>query len=60
LSFFYFTKHADYVHKSLVYAKREKKTTLHGRCIMLSLASEMGVCRAKFPAYIKMNACTRV
>ncbi|WP_315292529.1 hypothetical protein [Hoylesella loescheii] len=44
----------------MVYAKREKKTTLHDRCIMLSLASEVGIYRTKFPAYIKMNACTRV
>jgi len=44
----------------MVYAKREKKTTLDDRCIMLSLASEVGVYRAKFQAYIKMNARTRV
>ncbi|KDR53311.1 hypothetical protein HMPREF1991_00675 [Hoylesella loescheii DSM 19665 = JCM 12249 = ATCC 15930] len=48
------------MHKNMVYAKREKKTTLDDRCIMLSLASEVGIYRTKFPAYIKMNACTRV
>lgn len=37
----------------MVYAKREKETTLDDRCIMLSLASEVGVYRAKFQAYIK-------
>jgi len=36
----------------MVYAKREKETTLHGRCIIHSLASEVGIYRAKFPAYI--------
>ena len=36
----------------MVYAKREKETTLHDRCIMLSLASEVGIYRAKFQSYI--------
>lgn len=48
-------KHADYVDKSMFYAKQEKETTLHGCYITALLASEVGIFQTKLQTYIDYN-----